>query len=192
MSDSRARPAARRVALAALGVLAVAAAIVDARADGKAGTATQYIGAIDVARLVRAGSNLVLLDLRDSAAFAEARLHGARRATPATVAMAASSASDTLVLYADSDVAAMDAARAARGAVGATVLVLRGGLPAWTSEVLAPPAPALGADSAALARHREAVALSRWFGGLPSLGDEMPSEVPTAPARRDRRIFRGC
>ena len=195
------RPLARRGLLAAALTLALGAAALDAVQDrpalefgqGEAGVVAR-VEATTLAHRIREGSRVRIVDVRDSASFAAFTLPGAERPVDSLRAGAAFARGDTIVVLAADDILADREATRLEAGDGVTVLVLRGGVTAWISEVLAPRAPPAPASGEALARYRDAVALSNWFGGLPT-GIEVPSTPDSAvgvPVRRDRAVYHGC
>ena len=196
------RPLARRALLAAAIALGTGAAALDTVPGGAApalardeAPAVARMDATTLAHRIREGSRARILDVRDSAAFAEFTLPGAERLAPGEVDSPAYAPGDTVIVLADDDSVADWVAARLGADTGVTPLALRGGVNAWITEVLAPRPPAVPASARALERHREAIALANWFGGLPA-GIEVPAtrdagaRVPAV--RRDRRIFRGC
>ena len=93
------------------------------------------------------------------------------------------------MLYSDGGTHAAQAWVLLRARGERNVYVLKDGMAAWEDEVLRPVPPPPG-DSAAAARYRRALALTRYFGGRPALG--VPANVssggavPPAPPRRRR------
>lgn len=183
-----------RALLVAALALAGGAAVADREASARGSARTlPMIEPFDVARAIRDGSRLRLVDVRDSADHAAIALPAAERADARSLASVALEPGDTLVVVATAD-ERMRAAMEALRSRGAVVLAMRGGTDGWIDQVLAPTPPTDGAPPAEVERHREALELSRWFGGLPS-SVELESRVArTGTAKRSpaRRIFRGC
>ena len=179
----------RRALLLVALVLAAGAAVVDRDAPA----AHPAIEPLDVARAIRDGSRLRLVDARDSSDRATIALAAAERAEAGVLAGLAVTPGDTIVVVATADDQVRDAMDVLRTR-GAVVLAMRGGTQGWIDEVLAPLPPAASAGAAEHERHREALALSRWFGGLPSSaaleGQGPLGRSGNRPAAR--RIFRGC
>jgi hypothetical protein len=192
--STSARGIVRRALLVTAFVLAGGAAFADHDASGAGNESTfAAIEPFDVARAIRDGSRLRLVAARDSAERAAIALPATERADAGILTSLELNPGDTIVIVATADEpvhAAMNALRA-RGAV---VLAMRGGADGWIDQVLAPLPPAADAGAAERARHREALELSRWFGGLPS-SVELDSRSARGDAGRRspaRRIFRGC
>lgn len=123
--------------------------------------ADDEIAAVDVAAWLRdRKEGLRILDARTVDAFDTDRLPGAQ-----PLADAAPGAGDIVVVYADRDVDS-GVADALRRQSGARVLRLRGGLRAWSDEVLF---PVIRDDASArqAERFEARAALSRYFGGTP-------------------------
>lgn len=141
------------------------------------------VAAVDLAVWIRERRDgLLVLDVRDTEGYEDGAVAGARRV--AQFANEASSTTDLVVVYAQTqlDDVAFDALR--RRFPQATVRRLRGGLRAWTDEVLY---PSIRADAPARVRDAfsERAALSRYFGGTPRR--IAPGESPAQPRSR-----RGC
>ena len=198
---ARDRSGARRVLGVIAGLLAVAAATLDLVQRRSAtvwavveAPAVARIDATSLAHRIRDGSRARIVDGRDSADFAAFTLPGAE---PLAGLLRGGDAShrDTLVVFAATVRAADSIAAVLEDRTASVVVVLRGGAAAWITEVLAPRAPAPGASPTELARHREALELANWFGGLPA-GIELPSITDSALAapivRRGPASYHGC
>jgi len=137
------------------------------------------ISALELAAILRArAADLLVLDLRSPESYAEGHVASARQAAPASPVIADLPPETTIVLYADSDAAASQAANALRASGHRDARVLRGGYASWVDDVLAPTLDAT-LPTAERARIGE---LSRYFGGQPRLGD----------TARPRLQGRGC
>lgn len=194
MNDANAHRSARRALLAAALALAGGAAFVDGDAFARGNApALPTIEPFDAARAIHDGSRLRLVDARDSSDRAALALPAAERADAGSLASLALHPGDTIVVVASSYAGAQDAMNALRTR-GAVVLAMRGGTDAWIDQVLAPLPPAAGDGPAERERHRQALELSRWFGGLPSSVELGPRSARGDAGRRSpaRRIFRGC
>jgi hypothetical protein len=162
------RPALH-LTLAALALIAAALAALVRNPQPPLGR--DEVSAVQLAEWIRARRpGLLVLDTRRADALARDGLPGARPAGAAADAVA-----DTLVLYAEEDLADLPARlpRASR------VLRLRGGLKAWNSQVLF---PVRRSDASARERRDFAAraGLSRYFGGSPRVLE------PGARAERGR------
>jgi uncharacterized membrane protein YedE/YeeE len=73
---------------------------------------------------------------------------------------------EQVVIYGDGDAGTARGVPLLRAAGAPDVMVLSGGMTAWEEEVMSPEAPLIASDTA-LARYREARALSLYFGGTP-------------------------
>lgn len=141
------------------------------------------VSAVDLAVWIRERrEGLLVLDARDTEEHEDGGVAGARRV--AQFAIEGLQTTGLVVVYAQTqlDDAAFDALR--RRFPQATVRRLRGGLQAWTDEVLY---PSIRADAPARIRDAfaERAALSRYFGGTPRR--IAPGESPAQPRSR-----RGC
>lgn len=140
------------------------------------------VSAVDLAVWIRERRDgLLVLDAREAGENADPGVPGARR-----MAQIAGEGAQTglIVVYAESqlDDAVFDPLR--RRFPDATLRRLRGGLQAWTGDVLY---PSIRADAPARIRDAfaERAALGRYFGGTPRR--IAPDESPTQPRSR-----RGC
>ena len=156
-----------------LATLAVAAGEPSPRgARGSAGGSVPYVGVLDVARWVRGGKAAVrLIDVRTDSQFDAYHVPGAEHVTASQLGGRRWSSSDTLVIYADEEVRAVDAAELVRRQGAGRAAVLRGGVAAWIDSVVAPRLPSLPPTASAgeQAARREHLELSRYFGGLPAV-----------------------
>jgi rhodanese-related sulfurtransferase len=168
---------------AAAAVLALGAALVDARsADTRVTTASaapavDYVSAIDLAeRIARADGDVRVIDVRSEAEFAQFHVPTAIRMTPADLAASTLPPDAAAVLYSDDDGRALEAWMLLRLRGHRNAFVLREGLYEWIARVHEPRL-ATGATEDERAEFERAAALSRFFGGFPR-ADVPRAEVP--------------
>lgn len=155
-----------------------------------------FVTAVEVARLVRHGHAAVrIVDLRGGSLFEAYHVPGAERFERAHLASERWSPDDTIILYAEEDARAVEAARTV-GARGAKrVRVLRGGLVAWVDQVVQPrlaTLPSTATPQEQAARH-EQLELSRYFGGTPYVSPDVSQPDRASEAAAVARILRrGC
>jgi len=163
------------IAAAILGVLALFDAPASRwRSSRRAAGATLHtIAPVELAEWIRDRKpDLRVIDLRSEEAFEEYHLPRAERFD--SIAAAHLKSNETIVLV--------------DGAVGErNVYVLRGGVRAWTDEVMNPTITA-NATPAARAAYDRASIVSRYFGGVPRIVDKLPATRVNAAAVRRR----GC
>jgi rhodanese-related sulfurtransferase len=185
------RPVHVALAAVAVALAALAAVTGDASPTARPSDATE-LTALELARWIREGrAYLRVIDLRDAQAFASFAIPGADRAGTTELEHAPWDREATIVLYADS----APTARRARAALQARgvqrAYVLAGGIDDWVRTIAAPVLPANPSPEEA-ARSREIAELSRWFGGVPRIGEVESiarDSVREAMARIRRR---GC
>ena len=156
-----------------------------------------FVTAIDVARLIRdGGPSIRIADLRPDSLFAAYHVPGAERIGRGELARSAWSPDDRVVLYAEDDATAIDAAALLEQRGVQYVRVLRGGLLSWVDQIVEPRLSALAptATSAEQAARREQLELSRYFGGTPYVAPgaaPQPNRASEAAAVA-RILRRGC
>jgi rhodanese-related sulfurtransferase len=171
----------RRLAVlaGALGTLALAAGDPYPARRNAAGDAG-YVTAIDVARWLRDPKpGLRLLDVRPDREFTAYHIPGAEHLPLAELSRREWLRDPVLVVYAEDDASAAEAARLLRGRGADSVHVLRGGLLAWIDQIFEPrlvPLPPAATPAEQTAR-REQLDLSRYFGGTPIVS---PSAAPAS------------
>jgi len=142
---------------------------------------------------------LLVIDLRPAEEFDAYHVPGARNVPMGTLAGTTFQAAGTLVLYAGDGATASRACTSLRAAGYREVYFLGSGLSGWLSQVMS---PTLAPDASAeeTAAFQRVAALSRYFGGVPRIGDAKAAPVvparsgdPSATAREVARIRRrGC
>jgi rhodanese-related sulfurtransferase len=187
---ARKRPVHLGLAAAAL-VLAALAAV-----SGDASTAPSRVGAevtaLELARWIREGRpNLRVIDLRDAAAFESFAIPGAERMSAGELARVRWERDANVVVYADSGSAMWDARQALSAAGVRNAYLLRGGVGEWVSTIAAPVLPANPSPEQA-AISREVSDMSRWFGGVPRVGEPAPTTGDSLREALGRIRRRGC
>jgi rhodanese-related sulfurtransferase len=139
-----------------------------------------HVTAIELARWIRdKRQGLRIVDIRDSVAFRDYHIPGAERIELSDLVATPFKHDETIVLYSDGG------AHAAQGwvflrALGYTqVYFLRGGLYEWLDGVMNPSIPENASDSARNA-FKQVSAISRYFGGVPHIGDPVSSQPSIA------------
>ncbi len=140
-----------------------------------------HVTAVELAQWIRDRKpNLRVIDVRDSAEFADFHIPTAERIAIDAIPSTHFAPEETVVLYSGGG------AHAAQGWVflrllgNQRVYFLRGGIDEWVSEVLNPTFPAAPstADRASIDSIR---ALSKYFGGVPRAGTASDSASKSAP-----------
>lgn len=145
-----------------------------------------HVTAVELAEWIRDGlPGLRIIDVRDSAAFESYHIPRAERMAMADVVSATIRPDETIVLYSDGGAHAAQAWVFLRALGHDKVYFLRGGLYEWLDDVMNPSIS--GAASPAERAEFERVSeVSRYFGGVPRVG-EPESSIPSiaVPQRRD-------
>ncbi|AHG92461.1 Rhodanese-like protein (plasmid) [Gemmatirosa kalamazoonensis] len=146
---------------------------------------TDHVSALELAGWIRdRRPGLRVLDVRSAAEFETYHIPSAEHVPLATLAAMRPRAGETLVLYSEGGAHAGQAWVLLRALGFRDVYFLAGGLLDWMEDVMRP-AVAAGPDAERVA------ALSRYFGGTPRSGADVPDESSSAAAvARLRR--RGC
>jgi rhodanese-related sulfurtransferase len=137
-----------------------------------------HVTSVELARWIKdRKENLRIVDIRDSAAFADYHIPGAERIDLTELVKTPFRKSETIVLYSGGG------AHAAQGwvflrALGYTqVYFLRGGLAEWLDDVMNPTIASNASDSAR-DEFAKVAAISRYFGGVPKVGDSSSFTAP--------------
>jgi rhodanese-related sulfurtransferase len=190
MTSSRGHPIHRGLAGAALVLGALAAA----SGDALRGSASRpdEITALQLARWIReARPGLRLVDLRDAESFDAFRIPGADRLSLDELQRGPWTPGASVVVYSDGAVAAHRALDILHAAGVRNAWVLRGGVGEWVSTIVSPVLPASPTPEQA-ATAREIAELSRWFGGVPRIGEAHPTSADSLRAALGRIRRRGC
>ena len=146
-----------------------------------------HIGAIELARLIRdRAPDLRVIDLRPADAFREYAIPGAERMSLTDLTTQDFEPRSTIVLYSEGGTHAAQGWFLLRARGVERVYFLRGGLFEWVDQVME---ARLASDATDAQREafREVAALSRYFGGQPSISDRPPSVLDeiALPVRAD-------
>ncbi len=174
----------RRLALTALllgGLAAFAGspvAATNARVDVRSLATTveredDHITAIELAGWIRdRREGLRIVDVRDSAEFLEFHIPGAERVALGDLVATSFRLDETIVLYSDGGAHAAQGWVFLRALGYKRVYFLRGGLYEWLDQVMSPGLPIDASDSSR-AEFRKVSEISRYFGGVPRVGDSV-------------------
>jgi rhodanese-related sulfurtransferase len=166
-----------------------------------------HVTAVELARLIRDRTpGLRVIDLRSAEEFAEYQIPGAERMSLSEVTRQTFDRDATIVLYSEGGTHAAQGWFLLRARGLERVYFLRGGVFEWVDEIMeARIAPT--ATPAEQAAFREVAALSRYFGGQPSINDrprsvldeialpraaDSPGSPPTGREATRRLRRRGC
>ena len=177
------------LAIAALTLGALAAVSGAATPDA---TPPSTITALELARWIRGDKpGLRVIDVRDSQAFASFAIPGAEHVSLGRVARTGWKPGEIVIVYGEDESSATHAAVALRRAGVRDAFVLRGGVGEWARTIASPVLPPNPApDEAAIAR--EIAEMSRWFGGVPRVGDAGATGADSLRASLARIQRRGC
>jgi rhodanese-related sulfurtransferase len=177
------------LAITALTLGALAAASGTATPDA---TAPSSVSALELARWIRHDkTGLRVIDVRDTGAFESFAITGAEHVSLQTVGRKEWPAEQTVVVYGEDEDAAAKAAGVLRSVGVRNALVLRGGVAEWARTIAAPVLPPNPSPDQAAAS-RELAELSRWFGGVPRVGEASTSGADSLRASLARIQRRGC
>lgn len=191
MSPARTRAIHLVLAAAALALAGIAAVTGDASSSTNSRGGAE-VTALELARWIReARPNLRVIDLRDAQAFDAFAIPGAERMSVADLARARWERHANVVVYADSGTATWRAVAALRKAGVHSVYVLRAGLAGWVSTIAAPVLPPNPSREQA-AESREIAEMSRWFGGVPRIGEPAATAGDSLREALGRIRRRGC
>ena len=147
-----------------------------------------HIDAIELAQWIKdRRPGLRVIDLRSKAAFDEGQIPSAERLAVTSLASAAFTPEETIVLYSEGGAHAAQAWVFLRARGLRQVYFLRSGAEEWAEQVLGPMLP-VDATAAERAAFERAVPLSQYFGGQPRRGVSR-AEYATASVSLKRR---GC
>ncbi|ACB74746.1 YeeE/YedE thiosulfate transporter family protein [Opitutus terrae] len=140
--------------------------------------------------LVEGRNDFLLIDVRDSTAFARYHLPSATNVPLAALNAEVAAHNERIIVYADTDVHAAQAWLILRAAGFPAAYLLSGGVEAWQAQVLYPRAPAADAPAREQIDFARRAAVARHFGGSPQgagaaiipAAPELPQIAPPAPA----------
>jgi rhodanese-related sulfurtransferase len=141
---------------------------------------TDHVTAIELAQWIRDRKpGLRVIDLRTAAEFAEYRIPKAERIAITDLPATRFASNETIVLVSDGGAHAAQAWVFLRTLGHARVFFLRGGLHEWLDDVMNPAQPS---------------ELTRYFGGMPRMGEPSGMEVGEESARTRAQALRrrGC
>lgn len=153
--------------------------------------------------IIQGNTEYRLIDLRESAAFAEYHIPTAEHVPIARLVGYPLLRNEKIVLYSDGGIHSAQAWMLLRAQRFQGVYMLLGGLDSWTEEVLFPGLPA-DADPQQTADFERIAQVSQFFGGTPRTGVEMDAdtaaipmptvEMPSGPVvpDRKRKKKKGC
>ena len=177
------------LAIAALTLGALAAVSGTATPDA---TPPSAITALELARWIRGDkAGLRVIDVRDSQSFETFAVPGAERVSLRRVAQTEWKPGDVVVVYGDDESSATHAAVALRRSGVRDAFVLSGGIGAWARTIASPVLPPNPSPKEA-AVAREIAEMSRWFGGVPRVGDAGATGTDSLRASLARIQRRGC
>jgi rhodanese-related sulfurtransferase len=159
-------------------------------------TSTSRVGsevtALELARWIRQGRpHLHVVDVRDADAFESFAIPGAERMSAEDLARARWESEANVVVYSDGGRPPRDAEEALRAAGVRNTYVLRGGVAEWVRTIAAPVLPA-DPSSEQAAISREIAEMSRWFGGVPRVGEPSSTSADSVRQAIGRIRRRGC
>ena len=185
----------RRIHLALAGTALVLGALAAASGDVSSREAERHpdeVAALELARWIRdARPGLRVVDLRDAESFQAFSIPGADRMSSDDLVRARWEPNATVVVYADSALAAQRAHETLRSAGVRDAWVLKGGVGEWVNTIASPVLPANPTPEEAAASG-EIAEMSRWFGGVPRVGEPRATTSDSLRAALGRIRRRGC
>lgn len=147
-----------------------------------AGSSADHVTASQLADWLIAGRNdLLLVDVRDAAAFARYHIPSALNLPLATLASDFAARNERIVVYGEGGTAAAQAWLLLRSLGFPAVHLLAGGLEEWKSTVLFPKSPAADAPPAEQIEFARRSAKAKHFGGAPQNTGAAAATVPELP-----------
>jgi rhodanese-related sulfurtransferase len=153
-------------------------------------TGRPLVDAITLAEWIRDRKPLAILDVRDSSAFVQFSVPTARNVPFEELRTQPIDSSRTLVLYDENGDAAVRGWLLLRRLGHPHVRILERGVLGWIDGVLQPVLPAGTPDERA--RYQRVAAVSRYFGGLPTIGPARPDSSTAAKQAVRLLSRRGC
>lgn len=146
-----------------------------------------HVSAVELAGWIRDGRpGLRIIDVRDSAEFESYHIPRAERVAMSEVAGMTFRPGETIVLYSDGGAHAAQAWVFLRALGYDKVYFLRGGLYEWLDDVMNPSVSAT-ASATERAEFDKVAEVSRYFGGVPRVGEPESSRPSiSVPQRRDQ------
>ncbi len=133
-------------------------------------------------RLVEGRNDFLLVDVRDSAAFAVYHLPGALHVPLATLTAGFAARTERIVFYSASEVHAAQAWLLLRSLGYPSVKLLAGGIEEWKRSVLFPTTPAATASAQEQTDFAKRAAIAKFFGGAPQgAAGSAPTSAPALP-----------
>ena len=134
---------------------------------------------------------LRVIDVRSDSEYQDFHIASAERIPLSGLSALKPVANETLVLYSEGGAHAAQGWILLRAAGHRNVFFLRGGILDWMDEIMSPSIPEKAATAAADSVNAHRAALSRYFGGVPHVGDPAKTaDDAVAAVKRVKR--RGC
>jgi rhodanese-related sulfurtransferase len=144
-----------------------------------------HVTAVELARWIKdRRPGLRIFDIRSDSEYRAFHVPGAERATLSALVEADFPPGATVVLYSEGGTHAAQGWFFLRSRGLTDVYFLRGGLFEWLDQIMEPKLPAHATPEQQRA-FQEMAALSRWFGGTPSIGDPDATGVPASALPKD-------
>jgi rhodanese-related sulfurtransferase len=153
-------------------------------------TGAPFVDATTLAEWIRDRRELTLLDLQDSSGFIRFSIPTARNVRFSALADETTAGRGSIVLYDDGDGSAVRAWALLRRLGAPDVRILDRGVLGWIDEVLNPVLPADTPEERE--RYARVAAVSRYFGGMPRIGEPPPQSATTAEQAVQLLSRRGC
>jgi len=153
-----------------------------------------HVTAVELAQWIKDRKpGLRVLDIRADSEFEAFHIPSAERVPLTDIAKMSPRGDETLVLYSEGGAHAAQGWVLLRSLGFTKVYFLRGGLLDWMDDIMSPTLPELSGSAAADSARTAHATLSRYFGGVPRVGEAVSLPAPTSAAQavaRTRR--RGC
>lgn len=160
-----------------------------------------HVTSVELARWIKdRKENLRIVDIRDSAEFADYHIPGAERIDLTELVKTPFRKNETIVLYSGGGAHAAQAWVFLRALGYSQVYFLRGGLAEWLDDVMNPTISSNAGDSAR-GEFAKVAEISRYFGGVPRVGDSSTNfsvsshsavQIPKTVDKVARIRGRGC
>jgi rhodanese-related sulfurtransferase len=149
-----------------------------------------FVDAVTVAEWIRDRRPVELVDVRDSSAFIRFSIPTARRVPFDGLVRVEPDTSRTLIVYDDGEGRAVRGWLLLRRTGHADVRILQGGVVGWIDGVISPVLPA--GTAAERARYNRVADVSRYFGGMPRVGEPPVDSGRSAEDAVQLLSRRGC